>query len=239
MSTKQLAIVIPAFNEAVGIQKCAVKVIKTISKIDAAMQLIIVDDGSSDATFTLAREVTQKYPGKLVVLQHKRNQGYGAALQTGARHAAKLGFKYVLFMDSDLTNDPKFIPDFYAQIPNNYDCVKASRYIVGGRMDGVEPHRQLISKTGNLIASALFGMGIHDCTNGFRMVKVSKLRGLTLHERGFASILEELLFLKRQRATIIEIPTVLTARKKTQTHFVYNPATFWNYLKYALTAVLA
>ena len=71
------------------------------------------------------------------------------------------------------------------------------------------------------------------------MLKVSKIRTLTYHERGFASILEELLFLKKLRASIIEIPTVLTARKKTQTHFMYNPATFWNYLKYALAAVLA
>lgn len=239
MPDKKLAIVIPAFNEAEGIKRCAERVIKTITAIDPKMQLFIVDDGSSDATFELASAVAQKHPRKLVVLRHKKNQGYGAALQTGARSAAKRGFKYVLFMDSDLTNDPKFIPDFYAQIPYDYDCVKASRYIKGGKMDGVETHRQLISKTGNLLASALFGLGIKDCTNGFRMLKVSTVRTLTYHERGFASILEEMLFLKKQRASIIEIPTVLTSRKKTQTHFMYNPATFWNYLKYALAAVLA
>ena len=54
--------------------------------------------------------------GRLMLVRHDANRGYGAALQTGAREAAARGFDYVLYMDSDLTNSPDDIPRFVAHM---------------------------------------------------------------------------------------------------------------------------
>ena len=200
--------------------------------------LFVVNDGSSDKTASILENLKSEFP-RLQVAHHQKNAGYGAALLTGARSAHAAGFEFGLFMDSDLTNDPALIKVFYSKIQNgNADVYKASRYIDGGGMDGVPFKRQLISKTGNFIASSLFGVGVRDVTNGFRAVRLSLLTDLTFQERGFPSILEEMWLLKKKKAKFEEIAYILTSRSSTDkpSTFKYNFKMFWNYFKYALRA---
>lgn len=105
-------------------------------------------------------------------------------------------------------------------------------------MDGVPESRQRVSRLGNWIASRMFRMGIRDCTNGFRAVRLSKLEGFSVGERGFASILEELYHLKRVGVRAAELPYTLTARGDHEgpSKFRYRPRVFWAYFKYALLA---
>jgi len=174
------------------------------------------------------------------LVSYDQNQGYGAALITGARSAAEMGFDFGLFMDSDLTNDPELIPQFHKAIQGNVDVVKASRYIPTGGMSGVPMYRQMISRYGNVIASTLFNIGVRDCTNGFRAVRLSMLKDLSLKERGFASIMEELYHLKKLGARFKELPYTLTSRLDDQdgSKFRYTWRTFYNYFKYCVKAAL-
>jgi len=223
------------FNEEKNAEKCVVEVMKVLTHLRPSTNLLIVNDGSTDNTGSVLSQMKKKYTNLTVVI-NKSNGGYGAALQTGIKKALELRFTYGLFMDSDLTNDPIFIKNFVTQLKRGVDCVKASRYIKGGGMINVPYYRQFISIVGNMIARSLFGINVNDCSNGFRMVRLSLLKNIIFKQQNFSIIMEELYYLKKKGATFMEIPNVLTARKNTLSKFRYYPSIFWDYLKYPLMA---
>lgn len=232
-----LAVIIPMYNEEKVANRCIEKVLKQLKRESIKSILIVVNDGSYDKTFKILEEWKKNEKKLLHIVHHKVNKGYGGAIQTGINEAIKLGYYYTLTMDSDLTNDPKFIHDFIKAGDMDTDCIKASRYIKGSRVINVPLYRVFISFVGNKMANKLFNVGITDCTNGFRMVKVSKLKGIKFKENDFSIILEELYYLKKKKATFFEIPNTLTARHNSTSHFSYKPEIFYNYFKYALKAL--
>lgn len=233
------AVVIPMFNEASGAERCVAAVCRELERLPHRSRLIIVDDGSADGTADLVRRLVPTEP-RLEVVAHQTNRGYGAALQTGVAAAHAQRVDYALFMDSDLTNSPADIPRFVAEMERGIDVIKARRYGGGGGVRGVPFSRWIVSAVGNRIAHALGGVPIHDCTNGFRAVKVAILRQMTLRETRFPVIMEELYWCRFLARTYAEVPVVLTARQADQrpTAFVYRPSVFWSYLKYPLLALL-
>jgi dolichol-phosphate mannosyltransferase len=232
-----LAVVIPVYNEATGIAKCIQQVISEISKLPFKVKLILVNDSSTDNSLDIIKQQVAKNKKFAEVISTPRNAGYGGAIQFGTQHALRNKFKYAIFMDSDLTNDPADIYRLMETAVAGYDLVKASRYVSGGQMVGVPLYRQIISMAGNLLAAPLFGLGIKDCTNGFRLVRLNKLKGARFSESGFSSILEELLYLKKVGARATEISVTLISRTDTSSSFIYQPRTFFSYLKYAIMAV--
>lgn len=231
------AIVIPMYNEISGADACIRRVCAQLSNIPNRANLIVVDDGSKDGTKEIltARELIDQ---KLIVVTHSQNRGYGAALRTGIRAAVENGFDYVLFMDSDLTNNPTDIPKFVAQMEQGVDVIKASRFIGDGHMEGVPWRRAIISHCGNLVARPLFRLGLRDCTNGFRAVKLAILTRMNLRESGFPIIVEELYQAKWLARTFCEVPVVLAGRGLEQrpTSFSYTLEIFRKYLTFALKA---
>ena len=234
-----LAVVIPMLNEERGVDKCVETVVKILPTLPVKAQLYVVNDGSTDKTPELLNKLTKKHPRWLSVLHHTRNLGYGAGLQTGARQAQADGYAYCAFMDSDLTNDPADLPRFISKLKESgADVVKATRYSAGGGPKGVPFKRVIVSVVGNWIARMCFRMGIHDYTNGFRIVRSNLIASIDYKEKGFASIMEEMYNLKKMKAYCVELPVVLTSRIDTDTHFRYTFKQFWNYLKYPLKACL-
>ena len=232
-----LAVVIPMYNEEAGAEECVRAVSPAITALGRRTALVAVNDASSDRTGAILASLQGEFPG-LSIVSHDVNLGYGAGLKSGARHAAKLGADYVLFMDSDLTNDPKFISDFAGKIDEGYDLVKASRYTKGGGVSGVPVMARAISRAGNLLAGVLFGLPIRDCTNGFRAVRTELFCKMELAENRFPIIMEELYWIKRWNAKTAEIPYILTYRKagRRPRSFSYRPSTFYRYIKYPLMA---
>jgi dolichol-phosphate mannosyltransferase len=236
---RSFCVVIPMYNEEAGAEVCIRRVCPALAAIPYPSKLITVNDGSRDQTGAILDRLAPELPN-LTVVHHPQNAGYGAALRTGISTAAQAGFDYALFMDSDLTNDPADIPKFVAHMEHGIDVIKASRFVPGGRMDGVPWQRSIFSVTGNLVARPLFGIGVRDCTNGFRAVKVSILERLNLQEHGFPIIVEELYQAKFLAQTYAEVPVVLTSRTDDQrpTSFGYNSQTLRKYFGYAVKAFL-
>jgi dolichol-phosphate mannosyltransferase len=225
------------FNEEAGARRCVEVVTNALRDFPRQTRLIVVNDGSADRTAMILEECRRSTDG-LTIVTHEQNLGYGRALQNGGLAAAERGYDFVVFMDSDLTNDPRSIGAFIAKIEQGFDLVKASRYIPGGGVEGVPLWRYWISRVGNGIARLLYGLPVHDCTNGFRAVRTSLIRQMTLGERGFAAIMEELYLAKWLRARVGEVPYVLTARTETlrPSSFQYRPGLFYRYLKYPILA---
>jgi dolichol-phosphate mannosyltransferase len=227
------------FNERAGAERAVREIAAVLAALPNRTSLVVVNDGSTDGTGAILSALAAETPF-LDVVTHPVNRGYGAALVTGAARAEALGFDYGLFMDSDLTNDPRDIPRFAEKMRAGVDVIKASRYSHGGTVRGVPFFRVAISATGNRIAHVLFRLPIYDCSNGFRAVRCRLLRQLALTETGFAIIMEELYWCSFLTRSFDELPVVLTHRSAAQrpTSFVYRPSIFWRYLKYPLRAFL-
>lgn len=233
-----LCIIIPMFNEKNTASSCIDAVIKEIDKLKSFTKLLVIDDGSIDKTPQILENKKKLYKNKLILITHEKNLGYGVAMQTGISFALRKGFEFYLTMDSDLTNNPLYIHDFVKAMSNDIDCVKASRYIKGGKVVNVSYFRELVSIIGNYVASLFFRVGIRDCTNGFKMVRLKLLKGVKLKENSFSIILEEMYYLKKGRARFMEIPNILYPRKNSKSHFKYNPKTYYDYFKYVVKASL-
>lgn len=224
------AVVVPMFNERAGAERCVREISRVLSILPNRSSLIVVDDGSEDGTGSALAALRATHP-VLEVVTHPVNRGYGAALVTGARRASERGFDYTLFMDSDLTNSPDDLPRFVEKMGEGADVIKASRYIPGGRMVGVPWRRTVISRFGNRLARALFGLPIRDCTNGFRAVRTPLLTAMTLRERGFPVIMEELYWCRFLTRSFAEVPVTLTNADRVSS-FRYRPSVFATYLRY-------
>lgn len=232
-------VVIPMYNEAQGAERCIRAVCAALDDLPYRTALIVVNDGSRDETGEILAHLQLEY-ARLDIVTHSQNGGYGSGLKSGTQRAAELGFEYVLFMDSDLTNDPKDLGSFVDKMLAGFDFIKASRYVVGGAMVGVPWWRALISVVGNRVAGWLYGLPIRDCTNGFRAVRIPILQQMQLSEPGFAIIMEELYQAKFLARTFCEIPYTLTARAKSEkaSSFAYHPRVFYSYLKYPVKSLL-
>lgn len=233
----RLGVVIPAYNEETGIGRAVDEVCAALRRLPIPARLLVVEDGSHDRTLAILQEAAAREP-LLTVVAHGRNQGYGAALRTGARTARELGLDYVLFMDSDLTNSPADIARFVPAMQAGVDVIKATRYSLGGGVDGVPFRRWIVSAVGNRVARVLLGLPLHDVTNGFRAVRVDLLTRMALTENRFEIIMEETWWYAALGATCAEVPVILTSREGDQraTSFAYTPGVFWRYLKYPLRA---
>ena len=232
-------IVVPMYNEEQGAEKCVRALCQTLESCPYRTTLLVVNDGSVDATGEILNRLAPEF-ARLTVVTHEKNAGYGGAIRTGIRKAAEMNFDYALFMDSDLTNDPKYVAAFIEKMLAGVDVIKASRYIRGGRVVGVPFYRVVISVIGNALVRFMFGLPIADCTNGFLAMKVDILKQMPLTERGFAVIMEELYYAKFLAKTFAEIPYTLTARTEIihKSSFYYRPRVFYQYLKYAVMSFL-
>lgn len=159
-----LSIVIPALNEAAGIQSMLQRVQATRSHLAAVgieqLELIVVDDGSTDET---ARLVQAQSGVRL--LQHAQNCGYGAALKTG--FAAAQG-EWLAFMDADGTYPPEYYPQLY-----QVACRHHADIVIGSRMAGAHSQMPLMRRVGNLLFAKLVSLlaanTVTDAASGMRL----------------------------------------------------------------------
>jgi len=237
----RVCIVIPMYNE----QRIARTSIETIlnytRKLPPVVTVLVVNDGSVDATVQIVKEVVGEQKEAIVqLISHSTNKGYGAALATGIKFASKNNYDYILFMDSDLTNHPKYLATFHERMIEGYDYIKATRYAKGGTTLGVPLRHRLLSNMGNRLAKILYGMPLTDLTNGFRAAKVRVLEDINFREAGFTIIMEELYHVKKTARSFCDVPYVLTSRGDSQgkSKFSYGPKTYYHYLKYPVRSLL-
>jgi dolichol-phosphate mannosyltransferase len=230
-----LGIVVPVYNEAAGIEDAIRRIAAVAGRYPGRAVAIAVDDGSADDSATILRRLGEEIEEVEVVLR-AANGGYGAALRSGAEWASELGLEYVAFIDSDLTNPPEDILRMGELAAQGHDYIKASRLIPGGSMAEVPAARTALTKSGNLVARALFGTEVRDVTNGFRCLRTDLFLSWPLRETGFAVIVEEFDWALRSGVEPVQMPTVLGARGSEQrpTAFSVDPATVISYLRYPL-----
>jgi glycosyltransferase involved in cell wall biosynthesis len=197
-------LIIPAFNEE-----------KNISRVlDALIQLclpmdIIVINGSSDRTI----QITQEYP--VTILSHPTNLGYGCAIQTGFRFAARKKYPYVIVFDGDGQHDPLYIVKMMETIQQGtIDVVIGSRFLLNSKME-IGFFKLLMIKFFRKIIYSITGKKITDPTSGFQGFKywvyesLSKSRSYPTDFPDSNFIIETIL----QKYKIVEIPANMFDRE--------------------------
>lgn len=166
-----------------------------------------------------------------VTFDNSEPHGFGLCVWRGLSN--ELG-EYVAIMMSDSSDHPYYLPLMKAMMDKGYDMVIGSRYMDGGRQIGGPLVKRTLSR---LAGRLLFPIvGVHEVTNAFRMIRVSKLRELTLESNGFAFNLE--LTAKAHRAgwRIGEVPVTWQDRRGGRSKFHLSKE-LWQYLKWFAVAL--
>ncbi|GAC1568780.1 MAG: glycosyltransferase family 2 protein [Ktedonobacteraceae bacterium] len=191
---ENMAIVIPALNEADALRNLLTEIPHNF-----AQWVIVVDNGSTDATSTVA-----ELAGAIVIKEPLR--GYGRACLKGFKTACELGAVLVIFMDGDGSDDPADLPMMLSPISEaRADFVMGSRVSERAERGAVPPQALL----GNWLVSRLirlrFGAPIHDI-GSFRALRCSLLAALHMREMTYGWPVEMVVKAARARYRIVEVP---------------------------------
>lgn len=154
----RVLVMIPAYNEANNI----LNVIKSIKEYVPEADVLVINDGSTDATVAMARAAGAQ------VISHPFNMGYGVACQTGFKYAYCKNYDYVIQMDGDGQHEPACVPDLVEAIQDeNVDVVYGSRWLGTAQYNG-----PLLRKFGQFffgfLASLITKHDVTDPTTGFQ-----------------------------------------------------------------------
>ncbi len=178
---------IPAYNEEKTIARVVIEAQKYSDVI------IVCDDGSTDYTGTIAEKLGA------IVIKHKKNKGYGAALKSLFTKALEFSPEIVVTIDADLQHNPKYIPLLVKLLKeHDADIAIASR----AKGDETPTYRRLAVK----VFSKMLGSRIRDVQSGFRAYKASILKTIIPKEHGMEASVEILSKALDKGYKIIEIP---------------------------------
>lgn len=181
---------IPGYNEEVGIAA-------VVREACALLPVLVVDDGSKDRTADAAEEAGAE------VLRQQPNQGKGAALRAGFRHALERGFDAVITLDADGQHDPSEMTKFL-------ECHRetGADLIIGAREFGEMPFvRRLSNRFARASFSRVVGRPILDNQSGYRLISVPLMRLLEgSRERGFEFEVEMIVVCVREGMRLEWVP---------------------------------
>lgn len=196
-----LSIIIPAFDEAARLPTSLPLLLEQVRGTDT--EVIVVDDGSADATIAVASRLLRPVPGAHVMAL-PRHRGKGAAVRAGVERAR--GNK-IVFMDADMATDLAHLPSLVAGLDDAH-VVVGSRAAPGAVVIGLSPARAAMEWGFNRLARAVTGVQLHDTQCGFKAFRASAAKVLfhLLHEDGLAFDVELLALADRIGYRTVELP---------------------------------
>lgn len=211
--TIEFSLVIPAYNEEGVIKKNLKKVLKYLSKKPYSWEIIVVDDGSSDATSEIVRKLKE---ARVRLIKLHKNQGKGAALRKGILEA---NGKYIIFSDADLSVPIANIDKFINTLKSEADVVIASRRIKGAKIAIPQPwYRELMGRFYTYLTKIVLTTNLADFTCGFKGFKNTAAKDI--FARGVIdrwAYDSEILFLANKLGyKIVQIPIVWKNRQDTR-----------------------
>jgi len=196
-----LSVIMPVYNEAHTLVEIVRRVLK--SSVSVALELVIVDDASSDATPEVLKAIAEAHGNEVRVFSHETNRGKGAAIRTGIAHARG---EIVLIQDADLEYDPRDYSLLLEPILEDQADV-----VFGNRFHG-GPHRVLYfwHYTANrfltLLTNVLTGLNLSDMEVGYKVFRADVLRRITLESDRFGFEPEITIKVARLGCRVYEVP---------------------------------
>lgn len=202
-----LSVVVPAYNEEKRIGFSLFRIKEYLQSRHLSSEIILVDDGSTDRTAEVSREIMEGYPDFRVITL-PQNRGKGAAVRAGMLQARG---ELVLFTDADLSTPIEELEKFMPLIREGYDLVIGCRAlpesVIKERQSWLREH---LGKCFNLLVRLLVLRGFRDTQCGFKLFRKEAAREIffRLETEGFAFDVEALLLARRLGFRVAQVPVV-------------------------------
>jgi glycosyltransferase involved in cell wall biosynthesis len=216
-----LTVFFPAYNDSGTIASMVIRAVQAASKLTDDYEVIVVNDGSADATAQIADELAEKY-SHVRVVHHPVNRGYGGALQTGFRSATK---ELIFYTDGDAQYDPAELADLWKSMSPDADLVN------GYKISRSDPlHRIIIGRLYHHIVSTMFGLSVRDVDCDFRLMRRTIFDRIELHKTSGVICLEVMKKIEDAGFRIREVPVH-------HYHRAFGKSQFFNFRRIAKTGV--
>jgi glycosyltransferase involved in cell wall biosynthesis len=214
-----LSVFFPAYNDSATIASLVIAAVQTASRLTADFEVLIINDGSRDATAEIAEELARLYP-QVRVVHHEHNRGYGGALQSGFRSATK---DAVFYTDGDAQYDPREMAQLWERMDCDVDLVN------GYKISRSDPlHRILIGRIYHHTVKRLFGLTVRDVDCDFRLMRRSIFDRVRLEKTSGVICLEMMKKIQDAGFRIAEVPVH-------HYHRAYGRSQFFNFGRIART----
>jgi dolichol-phosphate mannosyltransferase len=206
-------IVTPTYNERENLEPF----LEGVFRWAPSANVLVVDDNSPDGTGDLADTIAARDP-RVRVMHRPGKMGLGSAyLAAFAEGLKNPAYDAFLEMDTDLSHDPQYLPQFFAALDRGADAVIGSRNIPGGGVEGWGLTRHFISKGGSLYSRTILGLPVKDLTSGYKAFKRRSLQSIDLasiRSEGYSFQIEMTYRLLRKGLRVEEIPIVFVDRRQ-------------------------
>ena len=216
-----LSVFFPAYNDSGTIASMVIRAVQAAAELTPDFEVIVVDDGSVDATPAILDELARTYPHVRVV-HHAKNRGYGGALQTGFRSATK---ELIFYTDGDAQYDPAELSALWARMTPDVDLVN------GYKISRSDPlHRIIIGRLYHHIVSVMFGLRVRDVDCDFRLMRRTIFERINLEKTSGVICLEMMKKVEDAGFRIVEVPVH-------HYHRAFGRSQFFNFRRIAKTGV--
>ncbi len=203
MNAPFLSVVIPAYNEAKRLPRTLERVLAFLNTQAYSSEVIVVENGSADDTFEVARRFTTEHPNLIVVQENQK--GKGNAVRRGM-FVARGEFRFIC--DADLSMPIEDLPNFLPPVIEDFDLAIASREAIGAVRYNEPPYRHIGGRAINFIVRLFILPGLHDTQCGFKCFRAETAQSLFERQTmlGWSFDIELLYLARRQKLRIREIP---------------------------------
>ncbi|MGH2517168.1 MAG: dolichyl-phosphate beta-glucosyltransferase [Ktedonobacterales bacterium] len=199
----ELSLVIPAFNEAQRLPESFAHLKAYQAERPFISEVIVVDDGSDDATCEVVKQWAREWPALRLVRSAHRGKG-------GAVRAGMLAAKgeYIALADADFSMPVEEFDSFWSEKLGSYDFAVGSREAPGARRYGEPVYRHLMGRVFNALVRALLVPGIQDTQCGFKCIRREVATDLCQHQtiEGWGFDVELLYIAKLRGYAVVEVP---------------------------------
>lgn len=204
----ELSLIVPAYNEQHLIADHLALLVQYLQNRVAGFEILMVDDGSTDQTVRVVRQVCETLP-QVRLLEQVHNQGKGRAIQRGVQESRG---EFILFMDADLPYELEAVEAFMAALRAGADLAIGSRHMAGSQIRGVPALRYLSGQVFSMLVALLMFPGIRDTQCGLKGFRAEAARQIfkrvTIHKFGFD--VEALYIARKRKYAILPIPVQMT-----------------------------
>lgn len=196
IKVSELSIFFPFWNEGKNIETVIRKAIPVAHKVAKNWEIIIIDDGSSDNTLTIAKKLARSN-SRIKVVQNIKNGGYGAALKSGFKNAR---YELIVFTDGDNQFD-------FSQVTKFLEKIKGADIVIGYRRKRLDhPFRHILMNLLKVWDFIFFGFYYRDIDCGFKLFKKEAIEKIMpLRSEGAMITTEILAKAKRKRLKIEQV----------------------------------
>lgn len=171
----KLSIILPVLNEEAGIKQTIPSVLEKLSTFCSSVELIAVNDGSTDKTSIILKNLEKK-DERIKIITHPKNLGYGAALRSGVMNATA---DWVFFTDADMQFDVAELEKFLPK-------TKTFDFIIGYRKNRADAaRRKIVSGVYNRVIRAMFGLKVRDVDCAFKLMRKSAVKKIDFKSDSF------------------------------------------------------